>query len=97
LAPRFPGLEKLARGYVTDHLDYQYGEPEDAVIAFCEDFAGEMTRSAAAGIDALFAEYPDEQARLAALLEMHWGHAPGEGMLDAFLVWTRAMLLDVTN
>jgi hypothetical protein len=94
LAQRFPGLERLAHGYITDYLDYEYGDPEDAVEAFREAQPAELVRSAANGITALLTEFPTEDARLAALTEIRWGHAPRAGMLDEFLIWTRAALLE---
>ena len=94
LAQRFPGLDYLARNYVTERLDYEFGEPEDAVDAFRERHAGAMAQSAADGITALMTEFSSEDERYAALREMRWGHRPRAGMLDEFLIWTRATLLE---
>src|SRR3954471_18732708 len=89
LAQRFPGLDELARQYVTERLDYEYGDPEDAVEAFRETEPRELRESAVDGITALLTEYPSEEARYIALRELRWGHAPRAGMLDEFLIWTR--------
>ncbi|MDX6197228.1 MAG: hypothetical protein QOJ79_379 [Actinomycetota bacterium] len=94
LAGRFPGLDTLARHFVTERLDYEYGEPEDAVEAFREVEPKELARSAADGITALLTEFATEEERYAALREMRWGHKPRAGMLDEFLIWTRATLLE---
>ncbi|MCU1588960.1 MAG: hypothetical protein JWP11_216 [Frankiales bacterium] len=94
LSIRFPGLDELARQYVTERLDYEYGDPEDAVAAFCEREPSAARLSAADGITALLTEFTTEDARFAALREMRWGHKPRAGMLDEFLIWTRAALLE---
>lgn len=94
LAARFPGLERLAHGYVTDYVDYEYGEPETAVEAFRDRQPAELVQSAADGITALLTEFASEEDRYAALREMRWGHKPRAGMLDEFLIWTRATLLE---
>lgn len=93
LSRRFPGLDELARQYVTERLDYEYGDPEDAVDAFCQREPGAVRQSAADGITALMTEFATEDERYAALREMRWGHKPRAGMLDEFLIWTRATLL----
>jgi hypothetical protein len=97
LAGRFPGLDILARHFVTERLDYEYGDPEDAVEAFREVESRELIRSAADGITALFAEFATEDDRYSALREMRWGHKPRAGMLDEFLIWTRATLLETAD
>lgn len=94
LGERFPGLALLAQSYVNYSLDYLYGDPESAVEAFLRHFPGEESKSAVDGITALLTELPNEEARLAALLELRWGHAPRAGMLDEFLIWTRATLIE---
>lgn len=93
LARRFPGLEVLADSYITYHLDYIYGDPENAVVQFAEQFP-ELRQSAADGITALLTEFASEHDRRAALADLRWGHAPRAGMLDEFLIWTRATLLE---
>lgn len=91
LGTRFPGLRELSLSYVTVSWDYEFGSPEAAVAAFCEDQPG-LTACAAEGIDALFREYPDEAARAAALAELDWGFVGRPGVLDIFLAWARDAL-----
>jgi hypothetical protein len=89
---RFPGLEELA-GYVSNAWDYEFGTPEAAVAAFLED-QPELLSSAADGLTEVLATCADETERLELLGDLGWGYAPRAGMLDEFLVWTRAVLLE---
>jgi hypothetical protein len=88
---RFPGLLGLARDYINLSWDFEFDEPADGVLAFLTT-RPELASSCVAGIDALLHECPDEAARLKRLGELGWGYAPGEGKLDAFLIWTRDTL-----
>lgn len=94
LSERFVGLQKLA-GYVSNAWDYEFGTPEAAVESFVEDH-DELRGSAAEGISELFAVCVDEADRRVLLRDLGWGYAPRAGMLDEFLVWTRATLLEST-
>jgi hypothetical protein len=84
-------MKSMAESYVSLSWDYEFGSPEAAVDAFLEDADAAERENAAAAIDALFAECATEAERLE-LLGDSWGYAPREGMLDEFLIWTRAAL-----
>jgi hypothetical protein len=77
---------------VSNAWDYEYGTPEAAVEAFLEQ-TPELRHSAAEGISHLYAVSADEQDRRLLLRDLGWGYAPRAGMLDEFLIWTRATLL----
>lgn len=91
LAARFPGAHKLAYSYVTNSWDYLFGTPEAAVEAFMTD-QPELIESAADGIDELLSSCADEPEREAVLDEWGWGYGGEPGVLDEFLIWTRATL-----
>lgn len=91
LASRFPGLWRLAQDYLSNAWDYTFGTPQNALLTFRQQ-QPELAGSAAAGIDALLAEYPTERAREDALDELDWGFAPDAGELDTFLQWARDAL-----
>ena len=93
LADRYQGLFKLASGYVNGAWDYTHGSAEGAVLAFIEDQSEELRASAAAGIDALFSDYPDEASRHAVLTGWGWNYyGGGPGRVDALLIWARTQL-----
>jgi hypothetical protein len=91
VAERFPGLVELSK-YVSNAWDYEFGTPEAAVEAFLEGAHDGL--SAAEGISELFAVCSDEADRRLLLRDLGWGYAPRPGMLDEFLIWTRATLLE---
>jgi hypothetical protein len=92
LAERYQGLFKLASGYVNGAWDYTHGSAEAAVMAFIEDQSDDLRASAAAGIDALFSDYPDEASRHAVLSGWGWNYGGIPGRVDALLTWARARL-----
>lgn len=91
-ALRFPALLTMAESYVSLSWDYEFGSPEAAVDSFIEDATHEERQNAAAGIDALFQECTTEMERMEILRVLTWGYHPRDGMLDEFLIWTRAVL-----
>jgi hypothetical protein len=92
VAAGFPGLAELS-GYVSNAWDYEYGSPEAAVEAFVKGVP-DLRSSAADGISELFAGCVDEADRRLLLRDLGWGYAPGPGLLDEFLIWTRATLVE---
>jgi hypothetical protein len=69
-----------------------YAYLEGSAPAALREFAtaeSAMATNAAAGIDALMAECPDEACRQRALAALDWAYAPPPGELDAFLIWAR--------
>jgi hypothetical protein len=81
----------LARDVLNADWDFEYASAEDAVVSFASQFPRDVD-SCIAGIEALFAECPDEAARDRELDMLGWNYAPGAGRLDAFLVWARDTL-----
>jgi hypothetical protein len=91
LAQRFAGLDQLCGAYLSQLWDYVYGTPEAAVLEFCAHYKDDLAAltSVIAGLDTVFAECEDERARLDALTPMGFNYWPGDGKLDAFLLWAR--------
>src|SRR4051812_20724739 len=89
---RFPALGMLCGGYLGQHWDYTSGSPEAAVLEFCASHRDDVDSltSVVSGLDTVFAECTDERSRLAALTPMGFCYWPGDGKLDAFLLWARA-------
>lgn len=88
---RFPGLLGLARDYVNLSWDFEYDEPEQAVLAFIST-RPDLVASCSDGVEAMLVECDDEAGRLRSLAQLGWGYAPRTGKLDAFLLWTRDTL-----
>ncbi len=91
LARRFIGLGTLSSELLNGEWDFEFGDPHDAARAMAERFPDEVS-SCIAGIEALFAECPNEAARAGELERLGWGYAPKMGQLDLFLQWTHKML-----
>jgi hypothetical protein len=87
LSRRFPGLLTLVTEFVNLSWDFEYPDPEAAVLAFLAAFPEEAS-SAASGVAALLSECPDEQTRHGELSHLGWGYATRQGKLDEFLLWT---------